>query len=304
MSVSDYGIKVKGKIKEFKTEENFYKFLSMDCPPPEIREDTGEIEAAQKHKLPNLVEEKDIKGDIHIHSNYPIEPSHDLGRDSFKVMVKKARELGYDYIGLSDHSPGFSTHSKLQIVDLIKKRREAIEQLRSSEKRFGILNLLEIDILTNGTLSVPDEGLKNLDGAIAGIHSSHSHDKATITKRMMVAIESPYVQVISHPTGRLLLRRESYKADWPRVFEACAKTGTILEINAHPNRLDLTDTLIREAIKYKVKMIINTDSHAVAQMDNMKYGIAVAQRGWATKDDIANTLPWEKFRKLFNVKAD
>lgn len=301
MSVSDYGIKVKGKILEFKTEDEFYRFLGMGYILPELREDTGEIEAALSHKLPEVVDIRDIKGDIHLHSNYPIEPSHDLGTSTFEEIIKRAKELNYGYVGLSDHSPGFSTHSKRQIIELIKKRTAKIEHLKSSNKNFGVLNLLEIDILTNGELSVPEEGLKLLDGAIAGIHSSHHQDKATITKRLLVAANSPYVQVISHPTGRLLNQRESYEADWPKIFEVCVKTKTMLEINAYPNRLDLPDTLVREATKAKVKLIINTDSHQLSQMDNMRFGVAVARRGWVTKKDIANTLPWLEFRKIFNV---
>ena len=301
MSVSDYGIKVKGKLKEFKTEEEFYNFLGMDYIIPEMREDTGEVEAAVSGKLPEVIEIKDIKGDIHLHSSYRIEPSHDLGANSFEEIISEAKKLGYQYVGLSDHSPGFSTHTKTQIIDLIKKRSENIEQLKTSSKNIKVLNLLEIDILANGELSVPEEGLKILDGAIAGIHSSHRHDKKMITKRMMVAINSPYVQVISHPTGRLLNQRDSYEADWPVIFKACQRTATILEINAFPNRLDLTDTLVREAIKQGVKLIINSDAHTIEQMDNMRFGISVARRGWAQRKDIANTLPWVEFKKMFRV---
>lgn len=299
MSVSDYGIKVKGKIKEFDNEVDFYKFLGMDYIEPEMREDEGEIEAAIKHQLPTLVKLANINGDIHIHSSYPIEPSHDLGTNTFEEMIERAKELKYQYLGLSDHSPGFSTHTKEQIVELIKKRTDKIEKLKSSNKHLGILNLLEMDILTNGELSVPEDGLKLLDGSIAGVHSSHRQDKKTMTKRILAAVESPYVQVISHPTGRLLQQRESYEVDWPTVFEACVRTKTMLEINAWPTRLDLTDVLVKDAIQKGVKLIINTDSHALEQMDNMKFGVSVARRGWASKKDIANTLSWVEFKKLF-----
>ena len=303
MSVSDYGIKAKEKLKEFATEEEFYKFLGMDYIDPELREDTGEIEASLNHHLPDLVEIKDIKGDIHLHSNYPIEPSHDLGTATFEEIIKRAKELNYQYVGLSDHSPGYSTHTKEQIIKLISRRKEQIEHLKSKYPRFGILNLLEIDILTGGELSVPEEGLKLLDGAIAGIHSSHRQDKKMITERLLTAINSPYVQVISHPTGRLLNQRESYEADWPRVFDECRKTNTMLEVNAYPDRLDLPDTMVREAIKAQVKLIINTDAHQLEQMDNMPYGVAVARRGWATKRNIANTMVWVEFAKMFNVNV-
>ncbi|OGE10815.1 hypothetical protein A3A60_02430 [Candidatus Curtissbacteria bacterium RIFCSPLOWO2_01_FULL_42_26] len=301
-SVSDYGVKVRGKIKEFKTEEDFYSFLGMDYIIPELREDTGEIEADLARKLPSVVDIGDIKGDIHLHSDYPIEPSHDLGTSSFAQIIKKAKELEYQYVGLSDHSPGYSTHTKAEIVEIIKKRSAKIEQLKNSNNNIGILNLLEIDVLKDGTLSVPEEGLKLLDGAIAGIHSSHNQDRKIITKRILNAINSHYVKVISHPTNRLLMQRESSDIDWQVVFEACKKNGTILEINAWPNRLDLPDTLVREALKWGLKFVINTDSHAVFEMDNMRFGVAVARRGWAQKKDIANTLPWRDFKRFFNFK--
>lgn len=300
-SLSEYGIKVKRRLQKFQTEEDFYKFLGMDWIEPELREDNGEIEAALNHRLPKLVELADIRGDIHLHSNYPIEPSHDLGSESFQEIITKATSLGYQYVGLSDHSPGYSTHTKQQIIDLITKRMEKIEQLKSSHSKIGILNLLEIDILANGQLSVPEKGLELLDGAIAGIHSSHRQDKQTMTERILVACQSPYVKVISHPTGRLLMEREAYEVDWPRVFEVCLKTKTMLEINSWPNRLDLPDALVREAVKSNVMLIINSDSHAINQMENIKFGIAVARRGWATKENIANTLPWLEFRKIFKV---
>ena len=301
LSVSEYGIKLKGKLQKFKTEEEFYKFLGFDWIEPELRENAGEIEAAAKHKLPELVELSDIKGDIHLHSNYPIEPSHDLGTGSFEEIIHEAKRLGYEYVGLSDHSPGYSTHTERQIAELIAARTKKIEQLKSSHKNFGILNLLEVDILANGKLSVPENGLKLLDGTLAGIHSSHKQDKQSITKRLLVACESPYVQVISHPTGRLLGERESYEVDWPKVFTACVKTGTLLEINAWPSRLDLPDTLVREAIKTGVKLIINSDSHQTAQMENIRFGIAQARRGWATAADIANTFSWLEFSKNFRL---
>ena len=300
LSLSEYGIKVKGVLKKFPTEEDFYQFLGMDWIPPELREDTGEIEAASSHKLPHLVKLNDIKGDIHLHSDFPIEPSHDPGANSFEEIIAKAKTLDYEYIGLSDHSPGYSTHSRQQIIELFKKRTDTIEKLRSKHQEIKLLNLLEIDILANGALSVPDEGLKILNGAIAGVHSSHRQDRKTMTKRILTACQSPYVQVISHPTGRKLQEREAYEVDWREVFEECLKTKTMLEVNAWPNRLDLPDVLVREAIKVGTKLIINTDSHEVSQMDNMRFGVAVARRGWASAKDIVNTLPWLEFKKWFS----
>ena len=301
LSLSEYGIRVKGKLQKFRTEAEFYKFLNLDWIEPELREDSGEIEAAINHRLPKLVSIEDIKGDIHLHSNFPIEPSHDLGANTFKDIITKAKNLNYEYIGFSDHSPSYSNHTKKQVVDLIKKRKEKIEQLKSSHKNIGILNLLEVDILANGELSIPEEGLKLLDGSIAGVHSSHHQDKRKMTQRILNACKSTYVNVVAHPTGRLLSERESYEVDWPAVFDACIINKKILEINAWPNRLDLPDVLVRDAIRAGIKLIINTDSHEISQMDNMRFGVAVARRGWATKDDIVNTLSWVEFRKLFRL---
>lgn len=301
-SLSEYGIKVKGKLHKFESEEKFYSFLGMDWIEPELRENSGEIETALAHKLSKLVTIKDIKGDLHLHSSYPIEPSHDLGEDPFETIMNKGENLGYEYIGFSDHSPGFSTHSAKQIVNLVKRRCENIDKIKYSNNKIKVLNLLEIDILTNGELSVPEEALKLLDGSIAGIHSSHHQDKDTITDRLLNAIESPYVQIISHPTGRLLLKREAYEADWEKVFEACVKHKTLLEINSWPSRLDLPDTLVRDAISCGVKFVISTDAHKVEQMDNMKFGVSVARRGWAAKSNIANTLPWVEFKRYFKLK--
>lgn len=307
MSLSEYGIKEHNKLLKFSNEPDFYKYIGLKYIEPELRENTGEIEAALRsaqgklNGLPSLVKLEEIKGDLHLHSNYPIEPSHDLGANNFLEIIKKAKELNYEYIGLSDHSPGFSTHSKTEIVELLRKRKNAIEQIKDSDKSIRILNLLEIDILSNGALSVPLEGLKLLDGAIAGIHSSHKQNKKEITKRLLTACNSKHVKIISHPTGRLLGNRESYEADWDLVFRQCLKTGTILEINAWPTRLDLPDTLVREAVKLGVKLIINSDAHEISQMENMKFGVLVARRGWATNRDIVNTMPWLEFYRYFGV---
>ncbi|MBI2334899.1 DNA polymerase III [Candidatus Daviesbacteria bacterium] len=272
------------------TEEEFYKLLGMQVPPPEIREDTGEIEASLNHKLPKLVEIKEIRGDLHLHSNYPIKnPSHGPGADSIEDMVKKAASLGYEYVGISDHPPGFTAVSKEEIIDWVQKRTKVIQTMNT--KSIRVLNGLEIDILVNGELSVHDEALETLDYCIAGIHSGHRSD---ITKRLMLALQNPHVDIISHPTNRLLNERESSEADWETIFKYCAKNQKLLEINGYPNRLDLRDDLVRQALKFGVKFIINTDAHELSQMDNMKFGVSVARRGWAEKKDVVNAWNWEK----------
>ncbi len=302
-SLSEYGLKRRrGKIIHTKTEEELYKILGMQTPPAEIREDTGEIEAAQEHKLPHLVELKDLKGDLHLHSNYPIKnPSHGPGADSIEDMVKKAKALGYEYVGISDHPPGFTSVSTEEVIKWVQKRTKFIQNLKKSTKSIRVLNGLEIDILGDGTLSVPDEALATLDYCIAGIHSGHRGTKEQITKRLMAALKNSHVDIISHPTNRLLNERDSSEADWDTIFKFCAKNHKLLEINGYPNRLDLRDDLVREALKYGVKFIINTDAHELSQMDNMPYGVSVARRGWATAKDVLNSWDFTKFAKWFNI---
>lgn len=284
-----------------KTEEAFYEALDMQYIPPEMREDTGEIEAAQKNKIPQVVELKDIKGDLHLHSSYPIEPSHDLGKDSMQTLIKHAEELHYLYINLTDHNPSFGNHTESQIIKLIEDRKKHIEQLKTS-RTIKLLNSLEIDILQNGDLAVPDAGLKLLDLPICGVHSRHAMDRDAMTKRVITAVENPYLKVLVHPTNRLLNKREESDIDWDIAMDAVKKYDKALEINAYPDRLDLTDSLVREAVNRGIKMVISTDSHAVEHMDNMRYGVDVARRGWATKADVVNAWDWVDFAKFFKLQ--
>jgi len=300
-SLSEYGIKIDNKLNYFSTEEEFYKKLGMDWIPPEIRENTGEIERAQSHSLPKLVPLDGICGDLHLHSSFDVKTSHDLGSNNFIEIIQKAKSLGYEYIGFSNHTPALGTHSKSEVKAIVKAQTNEIEQLKSS-RVINILNGFEVDILADGSLSLPDDLLKNLDFVIAGVHSSLRQPREKATERILSAINNPWVNIISHPTGRLLNQREGYELDWDGIFDGCKKFGKILEINAWPQRLDLFDAMVREAVKNGVKIIINTDSHAVDQMDNMKYGVSVARRGWAESKDILNTLPWVEFKKFFRVK--
>lgn len=314
LSLSEYGVrKLKNKNAKFKitnqnskviktrTEEEFYGLLGMEVPPPEIREDTGEIEAALAHKLPKLIELKDIKGDLHLHSDALLQTSHDPGRSSIAEIVDTAKDLKYDYIGISDHQPSVGSHAPEQIVEILGKRSKLIEQINTSSE-IRVLNLLEVDIMPDGSLSVPDEGLELLDFALAGVHSSHGQSKDVMTARILNALENHQVKVLTHPTGRLLNERQSFEADWPKIFEFAAKNKKAMEISAWPNRLDLPDGLVRQAKEMGVKFVINTDSHEKSQMELMKFGIAVARRGWATPEDVANAWEWTKFAKWFNLR--
>lgn len=306
LSLSEYGIKKrmengKWKMENFATEEEFYKALKMEWIPPELREDTGEIEAAQERRLPQLVELKDIKGDLHLHSNFPIEPSHDEGVNSIEELLKKGKELGYEYLALTEHNPSLSQHTQKQIINILKRKNDTIEEINYSRvKKLSIyaINGLEIDIKPNGTLAIPEDGFKFLDFAIGAIHSSFNMSREKMTKRILKGLEHPKVKILAHPTGRKLGEREGYELDWDQVFAFCKKHKKWLEINAWPNRLDLPDTLVREAVKNGVKMVISTDSHAVDQLELMPYGVAVARRGWVTKNDIINTIGYNEMMEL------
>lgn len=303
LSLSEYGVKkmTSNKIQETRTEEDFYRALGMQVPPPEIREDTGEIEAALEHKLPDLVELKDIKGDLHVHSNLIAKPSHDVGENSAEEIMEKAKQLGYSYVGFSDHQPSQINHNEKEMVKVLEKRTKEIEHINSSQKSVRALNLLEVDILPDGSLGVPDEGLKLLDFAIAGVHSAHHQSKEKMTQRILKALENPYVKVLTHPTNRLLNERGASDVDWEEIFRFVAKNNKALEINAFPNRLDLPDSLVRTAKSLGVKFVLGTDSHAIDSMETMKFGVAVARRGWATKGDIINAWEWTKLKEWFRI---
>ena len=299
LSLSEYGIKYlkeKGQpTKAFATEEKFYQAIGLPWIPPEIREDLGEIEAAQNNKLPKLVELKDIKGDLHLHSNYPIEPSHDLGKNNFAEIITKAENLGYEYIGFSEHNPSQAKHSQEKIYEILQKRDEKIEQLKSDIKNVRIFKLLETDILPNGDLAIDNRCLDILDGTIVAVHSVFNLNRNEMTKRIIAGLSHPKAKILAHPTGRLLNERSGYELDWEKIFAFCKQNNKALEINSWPERLDLPDSIIRLAVSAGVKMVIDTDSHAIWQMGLMKYGVAMARRGWATNNDILNTLSYNEF---------
>lgn len=298
LSLSEYGIKHvgSGKVDAVATEEAFYEALGLSYIPPELREDKGEIEAARKGTLPRLVELEDVKGDLHIHSDYNLEPSHDLGADSFQKILQKASDLGYEYIGISDHNPSIGNHTEKSIIDIMKRRKDYFEHKHSSRVHFVLL--CEVDILPDGKLALPNGALDYVDGIIVSLHSAFGQDRKIITQRITRALEHhPKVRIFGHPTARLLGKREAVDADWPWIFDVCKKHTIAIEINAYPDRLDLPDTLVFDAVKKGLKFVINTDAHEVDHMDLMRYGVSVARRGWATKHDILNSLGYNEFRK-------
>lgn len=306
LSLSEYGIKRQGKLKNFPSEEDFYHALGMSFIPPELREDNGEIEAAIASKLPQLIETKDIKGDLHVHSDFLIESSHDLGLNSMSSLLKEASRLGYEYLGFSEHNPNVSLHTSKQIINLLKRKKDKIDKLnysRTEKLPVHIINSLEIDIKPNGELALLKEGFKYLDMAIASIHGSFKMNKKDMTERVLDGLNHPKIKIFGHPSGRKLGERDSYELDWDQIFAFCLKNNKFLEINASPSRLDLPDTLVHEAVKRGVKMIINSDAHDINQLRLMDYGVTVARRGWATKKDIINTLSYDKIKKVLNLKG-
>lgn len=316
LSLSEYGIKklndknVNAKLNKFKTEKDFYKFLGLEYIEPELREDTGEIEAAlrsaqgKQNGLPELVKLEDVKCDLQIHSSFDIETSHDLGESSMEEIVKKGNELGYEYLAFTEHNPSQKGHDESNIVEILKKKRERVEQLNYSLSQHArgrvrkVFNSLEIDIKSDGNLPVPSEGLDLLDFALVSIHSNFDLPRDLQTKRVISALSNPKVKIFAHPTGRKLNEREGAELNWPEIFDFCLKNNKWVEINCDPMRLDLPDTLVREAVKLGVKLTFGTDAHHVDGMNNMTFGLSVARRGWAESDDIINTRSLEEFEKI------
>ncbi len=309
LSLNEYGIKKvqSSKLISCATEEDFYKRLGLPWIPPELREDKGEIEAGIRKRLPNLVKLTDIKGDLHIHTDYDLKPSHDLGADPLEKYLETAASLKYEYIGLSDHNPKTSDLSKQQILDIMKRRKDFYEQKYSSWTKkvpnMNIFVMCEVDIQSDGKLSLPIDAFVFVDAVIVSIHSSFAQPRKEMTKRVIAALTAHQkVRIFGHPTGRLLGKREGVELDWQEIFAACREKNIALEINAYHQRLDLPDTIVYDAVRAGVKFCINTDSHAAYQMDMMKYGVSVAKRGWAEKSDIVNTMMYTDFRKwLFNL---
>ncbi|HNQ50113.1 MAG TPA: DNA polymerase/3'-5' exonuclease PolX [Candidatus Omnitrophota bacterium] len=265
-----------------RTEEEIFKFLKMQYVPPEMREDTGEIEAALKRALPRLVEQKDIQGDLHVHSNWSD------GSNTIAEMAQAARASGYSYIAVTDHSPSLKVAHGLSAADLRKKRRE-IDSLNEKMKPFRILFGTEADIDADGNIDYPDSVLKEFDIVIAAIHTGMKQPAEQITRRIIRACENPHVHIIAHPTGRLRGVRDAYDLDLDAVFQKAKQTNTAFEINSYPDRMDLNDVNCRRAKEAGVKICINTDSHSIDQLVYIRFGLAMARRGWLTPQNILNT---------------
>lgn len=311
LSVSEYGItplrqgsEGSKKTLKFANEVDFYSYLGMEWIPPELREDAGEIENAVNKSLPNLIEISDVKADLQIHSDFNIETSHDLGESSMEDVVKKADSLGYEYIAFTEHNPSKSKHNDEQIKEILKRKKEKVEQINYSivKHKYNcikyVFNSLEIDLSSEGERSIPDSAMELLDFALVSIHSNFDLSTELMTKRVLNGLNHPKAKIFAHPTGRKLNEREGVELNWPEIFDFCLKNSKWIEINADPMRLDLPDNLVREAVKVGVKLTLGTDSHHADMLKNMIYGVFVARRGWATRNDIINTKSLIEFKKL------
>lgn len=283
LKLSEYGL-FKGKTPtKCKTEADIFKALDLSYIEPEMREDTGEMEAASKGKLPKLVELEDIRGILHVHSNYSD------GVATIEEMAKAAKSMGMKYLGMADHSQSVTYAGGLSTED-VKRQHKEIDSLNKKMKGFHILKGIECDILKDGKLDYPDSVLKIFDFVIAAVHSRFNMTEAEMTARICRAMENPYVNMLAHPTGRLLLSREPYKIDMHKIIACAAKNNVDIEINANPNRLDLDWRFCKLAKEQGVKLPINPDSHGPGGLHDISYGVGIARKGWLEKSEILNTM--------------
>jgi DNA polymerase (family 10) len=289
LKLSEYGITVidTGKLEKFSTEEGFYHRLGLQYIPPELREAQGEIEKAEQGAIPELVELSDIKGDLHTHTEWSD------GHDSIEELTRAAQDRGYQYIAVTEHSVGRGIAHGLD-VDRLREQVAEIKALNERVSGIRVLTGIEVDIRADGSLDLPHEILSDLDIVIAAVHSAMNQSEEKMTRRVIDAIEDPDVDMIAHPTCRLIGEREPVAIDVEAVFRAAAKYNKTVEINAMPDRLDLKDTHAFRARDLGVKLAIGTDTHSIAHLGFMRFGVGVARRGWCEPQHILNTLPLEE----------
>ncbi len=273
-----------------KSEEDIYSKLGLDYIPPELRENCGEIEAAQTHTLPRLITREDLQGDVHMHT---VETD---GRNTIEEMAEAAKAFGYKYMAITDHSKNLAFANGLDD----KRAVEHIRRIRTANDKIDGITIfagVEVDILADGTLDLSDSVLEQMDIVIASVHSHFAQDPAQMTERLMNAVSNPNTSLVGHPTGRMLLRRDAYAYDIDAVLTEAAKLKVAFELNAYPDRLDLCDRHLRLAKQHGVKVVINTDSHHTSHLEKIRFGLLQARRAWLTKEDILNTLPASNFAK-------
>jgi DNA polymerase (family 10) len=289
LKLSEYGITTvkTGKVEKFATEEGYYHRQGLEFIPPELREGRDEIGRAENKMLPKLIELSDIKGDLHVHTEWSD------GHDAIEAMALAAKARGYRYLAITDHSWGRGIARGLS-EERLRRQMAEVKRISQSIEGLRLLSGIEVDIRADGSLDLPDEILSELDIVIAAVHSAMGQDEDKMTRRVLKAMENPYVDVLAHPTCRLLGEREPINIDLEQVFQAALCWGIALEINAQPDRLDLNDLHVFRAREMGVELIINTDAHSAAQLDLMRFGVGVARRGWCEAGHILNTKPVEE----------
>ncbi|MCL7412906.1 MAG: DNA polymerase/3'-5' exonuclease PolX [ANME-2 cluster archaeon] len=292
LSLSEYALEdvESGQKIYCETEEEVYQHLGLPYIPPELREDTGEIEAALNGTLPHLITLQDIRGDLHVHSDWSD------GSDSLETLATAAGQRGYGYIAITDHSRSLGIAGGLG-VNRLQEQIHEIQRLNEQLDNVTLLSGTEVDIKADGTIDLPDTVLARCDVVVAAVHSAHQQDERTMTKRIIRAMENPNIDILAHPTGRLIGERDPYQVNMTAVLEAAERTGTAMEINAQPSRLDLIDVYVQKAKELGVRIAIGTDAHASNGLDLMQFGVMVARRGWLEKGDVVNaqeadTLPF------------
>lgn len=299
LSLNEYGFskidseEKRGKAKEVvacKNEEDIYGALGLAYIPPELREDFGEIEAAEKKKIPTLLSEKDIRGTFHCHTNYSD------GANTLNEMAEAAQKLGWQYLGIADHSKVAAYANGLS-EERVKKQQKEIDSLNQNWSNFRIFTGTEVDILPNGDLDFSDKVLSTFDYVVASVHSSFKMSEGEMTKRILKALKNKYVTMLGHPTGRLLLQRDGYPINQTAIIDAAAEYGKIIEINAHPSRLDLDWRMCKYAKEKGVKIAINPDAHVVDGLLDVRYGVGIARKGWLEKNDVINTMSLREAQK-------
>jgi len=279
------------------TEEEIYAALGLDWIPPELRENNGEIEAAEQHRLPTLIEQRDIRGDVHMHTDATD------GKNTIREMAEAAAARGYEYMAITDHSKNLAMTFGLDDERALEHMNHIREVNDAMQGRIRIFTGIEVDILSDGQLDLSDEVLAQIDVVIASVHSLFNQPEEQMTERVLRAIENPNTRILGHPTGRLLLRREAYKLNLPQILRRAAELGVAVEHNAYPDRLDLCDRDLRLAKELGCKISINTDSHHTSHMEKMSYGVRQLRRAWLTKQDVLNTLPADEFLAALRPRA-
>lgn len=291
INISEYGLAESGGEPEpVASEAELYEKLGLSYIPPELREDGGELEAAEDGKLPNLIETADIRGDLHVHTNYSD------GKGTVRSMAEAAIELGYEYLVFCDHSQSLRVANGLSPERL----KEKLVEVRKADEEYQEIRLYcgsEVDIMKDGSLDYEDDLLAELDFVVAAVHTSFNVGEGAMTERMKRAMNNEHVRTIAHPTGRILNRRDPYAVSVSRLIEEAARTNTALELNAYPDRLDLKAAHVREAVKAGVRITIDTDAHDETALSFMKFGVSQARRAWVEKENVINCLPWKGFEK-------